>query len=251
MLAGLPDSGDFRAGYAADDVQYGGRRGSAACQAVASYGSGACEAVWGRPKTNGTDDARWILMMNGTSSKDDALEEKAGAGTERAVVPDLAETLLKDGGRIDVNVLLVEISQKATDPNAFLEEAERLLAIAEKFEAHSQNNFKARADAIIDVKHRDPDEIEKRSDNRLRRRLAVVVAVCAISCIGGGIANVAFDNAALIAGMLLTVGTLCVAMLGPLASGEAISSNDIIRLAGAVRGAIPDVIREYRTSKGK
>ena len=58
--------------------------------------------------------------------------------------------------------------------------SKKILEVAQKYEDAKVENFKRMADAIIDVKIRDPDELEKRRNNRMRRCLKGIVggALC-------------------------------------------------------------------------
>lgn len=154
---------------------------------------------------------------------------------------ELVDLFQREGERIDVNVLLVNIVQKTDSTDKFLEEAEKLLGIAKRFEEERLSNFQRTADAVIDVKNRDPDEIEKRANNKIRRVLKIILAsTSAAGAVGSGI-GIWSGSSLVITGMLVALTGVCVSMLGPLASGESISSNDIVRIIHAVRQALPRI----------
>jgi hypothetical protein len=134
-----------------------------------------------------------------------------------------------------VNVLLVQLVQKAQDPNAIVQSSEKLLGLAEKFELQRVENFLRMANAIIDVKTRDPDELEKRRNNQVRRYLKGVVGACAVGCLGGGILSASLGGSIVTVALLVAAGSIALAMTGPLAAGESMSSNDVVRIVSAMR----------------
>lgn len=161
-------------------------------------------------------------------------------GQPDIITPEVAEVLRQESvQQVNINVLLVRISEKTNTSDEVIAGAERVFELARKFEHQRVEDFKARADAIIDVKTRDPDEVEKRANNRTRRHLKYVLGGCSLGGLGGGIATVALGGPILVSGLLLLVGAMGVAMMGPLASGESVSSNDVVRILGAARSLIP------------
>jgi hypothetical protein len=169
-----------------------------------------------------------------------AVLEVAKKSTQDVILPEILETLRQEGKHVDVNVLLVQLIQKSKDTDNVVEISERMLAVAQRFEDQRVENFMRMANAIIDVKQRDPDEQEKRRNNRMRRGLKVVVGACAIGCLGGGIACVLYGGSMVVTSLLVAVGAIALAMSGPLASGESMSSNDVVRIVSAMKGMLPD-----------
>lgn len=165
------------------------------------------------------------------------------------IADELATILEHEDDRIDVNILLVNIERKAASPDKFIAEAKKLLALTREFERDRLKGFKEAADAVIDVKARDPDEIEKRASNRARRYLKLFIAlICFLCVLGSGLA-IASEADLVISGMLVALAALSMAMLGPLASGESISSTDVVRIMNAIQGMMPK--REPRSDSGK
>ncbi len=154
--------------------------------------------------------------------------------TESLIIPELAEAIRREGGHVDVNVLLVQVVNKS-DPADMVVRSEKMLEIAEKYEAQRVENFKRMAAAIIDVKNRDPDEIEKRANNKVRRCLKGIIGGYAVVGLLGGITTAALGGSLGIALSLMSTAGLALALLGPLATGESVSSNDIVRIVGAMR----------------
>jgi uncharacterized membrane protein len=176
-------------------------------------------------------------MDKGDDDKKSALE-LAKKSTQDAILPEILEAIRQEGAHVDVNVLLVQLIQKSKDTDNIVEVSERMLAAAQKFEDQRVENFMRMADAIIDVKNRDPDEQEKRRNNRMRRGLKVVVGTCAVGCLGGGISCVLYGGSMVVTALLVAVGAIALAMSGPLASGESMSSNDVVRIVSAMKGML-------------
>lgn len=155
------------------------------------------------------------------------------AGPSQDVV--VAEALRQEGSQVDFNVLLVQLVNKTEDPNAIVLNSEKMLAITQRYEETRVENFRRMANAIIDVKNRDPDELEKRRNNRMRRCLKGIVGGCSLVGLGGGIAGILAGGNVIAIGALLTAGCIALAMAGPLATGESMSSSDVVRIVGAMR----------------
>lgn len=77
---------------------------------------------------------------------------------------------------ININILLASIARKAETSIEAVTSAEKALEIARKWEEHRLKSFKERSEAVISLKQRDPDDIEKRCNNRTRRILKYVIA---------------------------------------------------------------------------
>lgn len=142
-----------------------------------------------------------------------------------------------NAGQININILLTEVTQKAQSADEMVTTVRQLLALSEDYEEHQLKAFQRRADAIIGIKEKDPDEIEKRRNNQYRRGLKVVIAACALLSMGGGIACGLLDAPITVTGSILTFAVVALALLGPLASGESISPNDVVQIVQAARGA--------------
>lgn len=169
------------------------------------------------------------------------VEEKALAKLEGSghVVPELLEAIQEGEGRIDVNVILVQLSQKAEDPDAFIEKAERVLTVTERFEQQRVENFRRMAEAVIEAKRADPDEVDKRRNNRARRALKFTVAGAMVVAVIGAVINAAVGGGIVLTGLFVIVGTLALAMAGPLATGESLSPADVVRIVTALSDALP------------
>ena len=137
-------------------------------------------------------------------------------------------------GQININILLQQVTEKEESPDRALEHADALIKLSERYEEHRLKTFQARTQAIIDAKANDPDEIEKRSNNRVRRQLKVVIAGCAITGIGGAMVSAVIGASMVVTGLMASIGVVSIAMLGPLASGESISSTDVVRMVNAI-----------------
>lgn len=137
-------------------------------------------------------------------------------------------------GQININILLQQVTEKEASPDRALGHADALIKLSERYEEHRLKTFQARTQAIIDAKANDPDEIEKRSNNRVRRQLKVVIAGCAITGIGGAMVSAVIGASMVVTGLMASIGVVSIAMLGPLASGESISSTDVVRMVNAI-----------------
>lgn len=174
------------------------------------------------------------------------------SGAPDAVVGEVVEALKQERiGQININILLQRVTEKHEDPDVMLERTEKMLALADRYERDRLKAFQERANAIIDVKLRDPDEVEKRHNNRARRCLKYAVGVMSISSLAGTIYCVAVGASVVLAGLLGCAGALGLAMLGPMASGESVSSTDIVRIVNAIRGAAHDAEDQDRLAKQK
>jgi hypothetical protein len=163
---------------------------------------------------------------------------KANA-TSDILLPEIVEAIRQEGARVDVNVLLIQLVKRVADPDDIVGQSEKLLEVAQKFEDHRVANFQKMANAIIDVKERDPDELEKRRNNRVRRALKGVVGSCAVTAVIGAGLSVWLGGGIVVTGLLVAIAAVSLAMSGPLASGESMSPNDAVRIVHAVRGWIP------------
>ena len=153
----------------------------------------------------------------------------------QVLASEIAEAVKREaGGQININILLQQVTEKEKNPDRALEHADALIRLSERYEDHRIKTFQARTQAIIDAKANDPDEIEKRSNNRVRRQLKTVIAGCAITGIGGAIVSAVIGASMVVTGLMASVGVVSIAMLGPLASGESISSTDVVRMVNAI-----------------
>lgn len=158
---------------------------------------------------------------------------------EGQVLAEIAEVVKGEaGGQININILLQQVIAKAESPDRALEHADASIRLSERYEDHRIKTFQARTQAIIDAKTNDPDEIEKRSNNRVRRQLKAVIAGCAITGIGGAVVSAVIGASMVVTGLMASVGVVSIAMLGPLASGESISSTDVVRMVNAIGGLV-------------
>lgn len=197
-----------------------------------------CPSLYAKPLARYTlDDAAMKESERKPSSEEMAKGSPALAKASSpadAVVPELIEVLRHEGGHVDVNVLLVQLVQKSPDPRAMLESAKELLVLAREYEEQSVENFSKMANAVIDAKTRDPEEVDKRRNNRMRRCLKAVIGVCALGGLGAGTACAIIGAPVVVTGLLLGIGGIAVAMSGPLAAGESISANDVTRIIRAM-----------------
>lgn len=141
-------------------------------------------------------------------------------------------------GRIDVNVLLVQLVHKSRDHDEFLHTAEKVLSVAESFERHRVENFKRAASAVIEVKRSDPDEIDRRLNERIRRILKLTVGTVMLASTGGALFNAMTGGSLILSGLWVIMGSLALGIVGPLATGGPIGAADVVRIVAALRGAL-------------
>jgi len=178
-------------------------------------------------------------MMSQRDVSDSVPERVDGSiALDASVVPEVVSAMREERiGRININVLLQRVTEHHEDPDAVIARTEKMLALAEKYEGNRLRAFTDRANAIIDVKTRDPDEVEKRQNNRTRRCLKYAVGAMSFAALGGALLCVWTEANVVLAGLFGCSGALGLAMLGPMATGESVSSTDIVRIVNAIRGA--------------
>ena len=94
------------------------------------------------------------------------LMKRAGEAVGPVAAEIITEALKQERQQsIDVNVLLVQIVQKAHDPVEILKSSGDILAIARRYDDDRFEAFKKRVEFTISAKQRDPDDCEKRSNN--------------------------------------------------------------------------------------
>ena len=155
------------------------------------------------------------------------------------LAPEIVEALKIEGhAQININILIQKFAEKTRSPETALQHVEAAIELSKKYEDHRLDTLRARTRAIIDAKENDPDEIEKRSNNRTRRLLKGVIAVCALAGIAGALVSAAVGGGIVITGLLAAIAGVSIAMSGPLASGESISSTDVVRMVQALGDVI-------------
>jgi hypothetical protein len=165
-------------------------------------------------------------------NQDKALE-KATAKSPTVLPPEMVEMLSKT--TINVNNLLIQISEKTQDPKEFIKDSKELLEIAKGFDEQRLTQYRSFGEAAISLKTRDPDEVEKRRNNRARRFLKYVVGGGGVLGIAGGLVGLLVTSIPVaIAGLLLATGAVCLTLSAVLASGESVSTNDVVNIVRAV-----------------
>ena len=155
------------------------------------------------------------------------------------LAPEIVEALKIEGdAQININILIRQVAEKTKNSEEALQHVEAVIELSKKYEDHRLDTFRARTQAIIDAKENDPDEIEKRLNNRTRRLLKGVIAVCALAGIAGALVSAIVGGGIVITGLLAAFASVSIAMSGPLASGESISSSDVVRMVQALGNVI-------------
>jgi hypothetical protein len=172
--------------------------------------------------------------------------------TTSLVVGQVVEALRQEkSGQINVNILIQQVSEKAQNPQEIIVETERALELAKKWQDTSLQAFRDRVAAVVEAKLTDPDEIEKRHNNKARRRLKYLIGVIALIGLAGGIGTAAAAGNIIVVTLLLLIGAVAVAMLGPLASGESVSASDIVQILQATGNLLPGKKTEPQQAQGK
>jgi hypothetical protein len=153
--------------------------------------------------------------------------------------PILPEVLPATRNRVDVNIFLFQVAQRV-DPSEMVATTRQMFELINEFEHKDVELFKARADALIDAKTRDPDEVDKRKSNAVRRVLKIVVAVLAAVMLFGGIGIAAYQGSIVVAALLISSGAVGLAMIVFLATGESLTASDLVRvITAAARSSHP------------
>ena len=182
----------------------------------------------GNPKKSGAGDI--------SLTDNQAIDKASRPNITDVLTPEIVEAIKQERSQIDVNILLIQVVNKSEDPDKMIASSKQILELTQQYEDQRLKNFKERANAIIDIRTRDPDEVEKRKNNSVRRILKLVLAASIVLGGVGAVFAVVKEANILLAGILAVIAGLGIAVSAPLASGESISSNDVVRIFGAVKG---------------
>jgi hypothetical protein len=190
--------------------------------------------------------------------KDDVVEAPtsgpAKLATVRTTPPPIPPELLKEArSRVDPNVFIVQLGPRI-DPHEMVSVTKAMLNVFQEDEERSLRNYIARSNAVTENKLKDPDEIEKRKTNGNRRLLRCVVALLACVMLGGGLAYSMLHGTVVLAGLMLTIGGMALCATALLASGESVTTTDLVRIANAFKLQLaPDAPKPdtNEASKGK
>jgi hypothetical protein len=183
------------------------------------------------------------------AAKQDEAQMVRAPAQGAALSPDLVESLR--GSRVDVTRVLVEVTHKLqiANPTELLAVQDKIMKQTLEFEAGRLRLAEQGTDLAIRFRKQDPDEIEKRRNNRVRRSIKYALLLAVPGGVGGAIYCAAKGGPITTAGLLLTLVGLIVVLLGPLASGESLSATDVVRMVGAVKGLMPWNQQEGPASK--
>jgi hypothetical protein len=168
---------------------------------------------------------------------------------------EIIEALDAANTSVNVNLLLIELIQKS-QASEFLERTDKLIEIVQKFELSRVENFRARADAIIDAKTRDPDEQDKRANNRTRRYLKYMIGALAPAGLVAATLGMWQGAPALVVTTLLTIVAVSLALAGRLAAGESVTTTDIVRIVREIggfrtRNSEEPTVEQKKSGRGK
>lgn len=181
-------------------------------------------------------------------------KEDSGQVSTASLPAEVIQALDASTSSVDVNVLLVQLIKKEPSPAEFVAQSREMLDMVKELEEWRLSNFKQRADAVIDAKTRDPDEIDKRANNGVRRFLRRLIGILAVlSLLGAGV-GVWQGAPALVTTMLMAVVALSTSFAGVLAMGESVTTEEVVRVMrevsrGMVKGRPAEEEREQRPSK--
>jgi hypothetical protein len=166
--------------------------------------------------------------------------EKPKENVTELAVREVVDAIRQDkSGQININILIQQVSEKSHNADEILSQTERAMALAKKFDEDRLESFVNKANAVIEAKLRDPDEIQKRQNNRVRRCLKLSIGGMAVLGVLGGLATVALGGGLVVATLLLLIGAVSVAMMGPLASGESLSASDVVQILQGMGTLVP------------
>ncbi len=175
----------------------------------------------------------------------------ANAASEGDPATEIAGALI--GGstpQININLVVQQFTEKTNDPDIAVKKIDELIELKRKYDAYELETLKNRGEVIIELKTKDPDEIDKLKGSANLRGMGWMCFGIAISCFGGAIAVAVAGSYAVLMVPLAAAGIFALAIAGALASGETVRSRDaahilqalgsLVRKRGAESGRGPD-----------
>lgn len=133
------------------------------------------------------------------------------------------------GGLSDGRELVQALGEEG-DREAYLQALEKAFQLQRDHNEHVVATYKE----IVDIKKRDPDQIAKHLNERVRRFSRYALGGCAIVPIFGAVAS-AVTGPLVVTALLGTFGSVSLVMLYSLEAGVPVKVEDISRLVGAIR----------------
>lgn len=165
-------------------------------------------------------------------SVNDAERQMMSGKPPKGALQKLPEILPPEQPGLNANLIIINMIQRV-DPEDITRTVEHTLQSIGNYNHNQFEEEKERAEFTLDLKKRDPDEIEKRKNNATRRALKWFIALCSGLSIVGSV-GAAFAGSTVASTMLGALGVVCISSLAPLAAGESMSASDIIRIIKAV-----------------
>lgn len=136
---------------------------------------------------------------------------------------------------VDANPIIESITRQAIDPEHLLELTEKALALVQKNEAERLKNYATYVQTVIAAKQSDPDEVDKRENNKFRRGQKALVATSGAFAIIGAVVCAALASSYVLTSALMVIGLLLLVITAITSSGSEISTGDVVRLMNATR----------------
>lgn len=156
----------------------------------------------------------------------------AAAGRTDPLVGEIVETV-RETVAINVNVIVQNITSKATGPEQAVEATKALLGVVSEYEQGQIEKFRQLSAAVIQARTNDPDLKDRRQTNGVRRGLIAMVAIClpgsVLAALFCAIADRSTASILVCCSLAVFFGMLT-AVLG---SGGNLTTDDVVKMVRA------------------
>lgn len=174
---------------------------------------------------------------------------------EEVIQGEIHEISKYESPSVDPNYIIANAIAKAKTPEQTIMLAREAMKVSAEYEEMRTQLFERRTNAIVEYKRKDPEEIEKRKSNSVRRFIKICVSsamlmgvvTTLVSMILGGLT----PSCVAVSILLIGFSIFALAQSGPMASGESVSSNDIVRIIKAFTGFVKSTQQEENTEQVK
>ncbi|NVJ05236.1 hypothetical protein HUW63_08295 [Myxococcus sp. AM001] len=136
---------------------------------------------------------------------------------------------------VDANPIIESFTRQAIDPEHLLDLTEKALAMVQKNEAERLKNYATYVQTVIAAKQNDPDEVDKRDNNKFRRGQKALVGTCGAFTLIGAIVCAALSAPFVLTSALMAIGLLLLVITTITSSGAELSTGDVVKLMNATR----------------
>lgn len=165
------------------------------------------------------------------------------------VTAEFIKVLREQNPDINVNLALTQIHNNPS-PSEIITVARELSEINTNTEERRLVNMKKRFDLMVEYRTNDPDEIEKRANNKVRRWLKHTIPLGSFASIVASVGVLLANASALPVALVLACGGVVGLIASiPLASGESVSSGDLERIFSALAGSVGRVFAEMKNNR--